>query len=63
MPLVDTPMTAGRGSGKVSAAHAAHQLIEGLRAGKPDIRIGKARWLPWLQRWAPRVLDRILQRG
>lgn len=41
MPLVDTPMTAGR----------------------PDIRVGKARWLPWLQRWAPGVLAQILQRG
>jgi uncharacterized oxidoreductase len=63
LPLVDTPMTAGRGSGKLSAAHVAHQLIEGLLAGKPDIRIGKARWLPWLQRWAPSVLASILQRG
>lgn len=63
MPLVDTPMTAGRGSGKVSAADAARQVIEGLRAGKADIRVGKARWLPWLQRWAPGVLDRILQHG
>lgn len=63
MPLVDTPMTAGRGSGKLSAARAAEQLIEGLLAARRDIRVGKARWLPWLQRWAPGVLARILQRG
>lgn len=63
MPLVDTPMTAGRGSGKLSAAQAAQQLIEGLLAGKTDVRIGKARLLPWLQRWAPGVLARVLQRG
>jgi len=62
MPLVDTPMSAGRGRGKLTAAQAAHQLIEGLLADKLDIHIGKARWLPWLQRWAPRVLARILQR-
>ncbi|MBI5259385.1 MAG: SDR family NAD(P)-dependent oxidoreductase [Burkholderiales bacterium] len=63
MPLVDTPMTAGRGRGKLPAEQAARQLIAGLRAGQADIRIGKARWLPWLQRWAPGVLARILQRG
>lgn len=63
MPLVDTPMTAGRGGGKLPPAQAAHSLIEGLLAGKQDIRIGKARLLPWLQRWAPWMLARILQRG
>lgn len=63
MPLVDTPMSAGRGHDKLSAAQAARQLIEGLRAGRPDIHVGKARWLPLLQRWAPGVLARVLQRG
>lgn len=63
MPLVDTPMTAGRGRGKLPAAEAARQLIEGLRAGRQEILIGPARWLPWLQRWAPALLARLLQRG
>lgn len=63
MPLVDTPMTAGRGRGKLPAAQAARQLIEGLHAGRRDIHVGKARWLPWLQRWAPGVLAHVLQRG
>lgn len=63
MPLVDTPMTAGRGRGKLSADEAARRLIEGLLAGRQDVRIGKARWLPWLQRWAPGVLARAMQRG
>jgi len=62
MPLVDTPMTTGRGRDKLSAAQAAHQLIEGLLAGKLDVHIGRARWLPWLQRWAPRVLAQVMQR-
>lgn len=63
MPLVDTPMTAGRGSGKLPPAQAARELIEGLRCGRTDILIGKARWLPLLRRWAPGVLERVLQRG
>ena len=62
MPLVDTPMTAGRGRGKLPAAQAAHQLIEGLQAGKLDVHVGKARWLPWLQRWVPGLLARMVQR-
>lgn len=62
MPLVDTPMTAGRGRDKLSAEQAACQLIEGLLAGRTNIHIGKARWLPWLQRWAPQVLAQIMQR-
>lgn len=63
MPLVDTPMTAGRGRGKLSAGEAARQLIDGLSAGKSDLYIGQARWLPSLQRWAPGVLARVLQRN
>lgn len=50
LPLVDTPMTAGRGRGKLSAAVAARELLNGLAAGRQDIFIGKARALPWLQR-------------
>lgn len=62
MPLVDTPMTAGRGRAKLPAAQAAAQLISGIRRGRDDIFIGQARWLPALQRWAPGVLAHILQR-
>jgi uncharacterized oxidoreductase len=62
MPLVDTPMTAGRGRAKLSAAEAARQLIEGLLTARSAIYIGQARWLPWLQRWAPGLLARMLQR-
>ena len=61
MPLVDTPMTTGRGRGKLSAEQAARQLIEGLLAGNLRVHVGKAQWVPWLQRWAPGVLARIMQ--
>ena len=63
LPLVDTPMTSGRGSGKVSAAQAARGLIDGLLAGQQDIWVGKARLLPILQRQAPGLLARIMQRS
>lgn len=63
LPLVDTPMTAGRGRGKLSADEAAHSIVAGLVSGTPDIHVGMARWVPVLQRWAPGLLARILQRG
>lgn len=61
MPLVDTPMTQGRGRGKLPAGQAAQALVAGLIAGRSEIHIGKARWVPALQRWAPGLLARILQ--
>lgn len=61
MPLVDTPMTAGRGRGKLSAAQAARQILEGLHAGQSEIWVGKARALPYLQRWAPGLLAKVMQ--
>lgn len=61
MPLVDTPMTAGRGRGKISADDAAAQLLDGVSRGTPRILVGKARLVPVLQRWMPGVLARVMQ--
>ena len=63
MPLVDTPMTQGRGRNKLPALEAAAQILAGLRAGRQDIWVGKAKGIPWLQRFAPGVLNRIMQNG
>jgi uncharacterized oxidoreductase len=63
MPLVDTPMTRGRGRNKLPAQNAAAQILRGLRAGRQDIWVGKAKGIPWLQRIAPSVLSRIMQAG
>ena len=61
MPLVDTPMTRGRGRGKIPPDVAAQALVRGLMAGHADIRIGKARAAWHLQRWAPGLLARLLR--
>lgn len=61
MPLVDTPMTHGRGRGKIAASDAAAQLIRGVALGHAEVRVGKARALPHLQRWAPSLLARLTQ--
>ncbi|WP_168224682.1 SDR family oxidoreductase [Rhodoferax aquaticus] len=63
MPLVDTAMTQGRGTGKISPAQAASEVIAGLHKGHATVWVGKARAVPLLQRFAPRVLARIMQRG
>ncbi|MCY1368360.1 hypothetical protein D9M69_553360 [compost metagenome] len=56
-------MTQGRGRDKLPAEAAAAQILEGLRVGRQDIWVGKARGIPWLQRIAPSVLGRIMQAG
>jgi uncharacterized oxidoreductase len=62
MPLVDTQMAAGRGSGKMSADAAADALLAGLTRGKRELFIGKARLVPWLQRLAPGILGAMMRR-
>ncbi|MNL84953.1 hypothetical protein D3C87_2130940 [compost metagenome] len=56
-------MTQGRGRGKLPADRAAQALVAGLLAGRAELHIGKARWVPALQRWAPALLARILQKA
>lgn len=63
MPMVDTPMTAGRGAGKISSDAAARVLRLGLWVGRETIFVGKARMLPPLLRFAPGIAARILQRN
>jgi uncharacterized oxidoreductase len=61
LPLVATPMTAGRGSGKMDADAAAHAILTGIMRGRDEIHIGKARLLPLLTRIAPSVVRRMLK--
>ena len=63
MPLVDTPMTKGRGTGKISPEYAAQQVIKGIRAGKREIYVGKAKWLPMLLRLSPSLVKGMLRRS
>ncbi|QQO52558.1 MAG: SDR family NAD(P)-dependent oxidoreductase [Thiohalocapsa sp. PB-PSB1] len=62
LPLVDTPMTAGRGGDKLSAHEAARQIIRGVKHGKPEIYVGKARLLKPLMRLSPTLVKRIMRR-
>ncbi|NRQ33755.1 SDR family NAD(P)-dependent oxidoreductase [Nonomuraea sp. NN258] len=63
LPLVDTDMTRGRGSGKISPEQAAAEIVQGLARNRAEIYVGKARLLPILMRLAPSVPRRMLRAG
>ena len=63
LPLVDTPMTRGRGTGKMPAPQAADQIMKGLRRGRSEIYVGRARLIPLLAVLAPWLIRDILRRG
>lgn len=62
-PLVDTAMTAGRGSGKISPDAVADAFWRGFLADRQDIAVGKAKAARVLARFVPFLAERILRRG
>lgn len=60
-PLVDTAMTAGRGSGKISPELLVEKFIKAFEKDKTTIYIGKAKLLQLLNRLAPGVAQNILK--
>lgn len=61
LPLVDTAMTEGRGSGKITAKLAAEGIIAGIEAGRDEIYIGKARLLPLMLLLVPGVFKKMMK--
>lgn len=61
LPLVDTPMTEGRGSGKITAERAAEETVKALMQGRDEVFVGKARLLPILNRISPAFTKYILK--
>lgn len=62
MPLVDTPMTAGRGKGKISGEEAARQIIEGINKNRAEIFVGKTKFLPLLMRISPSLVKNMMRK-
>ena len=60
-PLVDTRMTAGRGTGKVSPSAVAEALVTAIERGTDECYVGKSRLLRLVMRVAPGVGYRILK--
>lgn len=61
LPLVDTPMTTGRGSGKMTPEAVADVIAEGIRKDREEVWIGKARILRFLAAVAPGVAVGLLR--
>ncbi|HEY1015305.1 MAG TPA: SDR family NAD(P)-dependent oxidoreductase [Herpetosiphonaceae bacterium] len=62
-PLVDTPMTAGRGKDKLAPDQLADQFWRGFVRDEYELPIGKTRLLMTVQRLAPGLADRIMRRS
>ena len=63
LPLVDTGMTRGRGTGKMPAEAAAGAIMDAIRQRKPVAWVGKAKLLALIHRIAPSSAARIMRRG
>ncbi|MGH1351816.1 MAG: SDR family NAD(P)-dependent oxidoreductase [Methyloligellaceae bacterium] len=63
MPLVDTQMTEGRGTKKMTREKAASQIIKGLRNNHLDNNIGKVKLLRLLMRLLPSTAANIMKRA
>ncbi len=63
LPLVDTPMTEGRGSGKLGSTDVARRILDGIERRIPDHDIGKVKLLRAINRLSPTLANRIMQKG
>jgi uncharacterized oxidoreductase len=61
LPLVETPMTEGRGSGKIPAQKAAADIILGIEKGVRAENIGKVKVLRVLMAVAPWLARKIMK--
>lgn len=61
LPLVDTAMTKGRGSGKLQADDAACRIIDGILRGKSPIDIGRVKLLRPIARFLPPLARKIMK--
>lgn len=61
LPMVDTPMTEGRGRGKLPPGKVAEAIVRGVEAGREEIYVGKARLMPWFNRLSPALMARIMK--
>lgn len=60
-PLVDTAMSAGRGSGKISPDELASAFLAAFARDEYEVRIGRARQLLMLQRLLPGFVERRMR--
>jgi uncharacterized oxidoreductase len=62
-PIVETPMTEGRGKNKISPAELVKEFINDFKKDKEESYIGKSKLLKFVNRISPKLSDRILKNG
>jgi short-subunit dehydrogenase involved in D-alanine esterification of teichoic acids len=62
-PLVDTPMTEGRGKGKIPPDTLVKEFWDNFRRDRDEMLIGKSKLLYVLQRFIPQVAEKIIRPG
>jgi short-subunit dehydrogenase involved in D-alanine esterification of teichoic acids len=61
--LVATPMTEGRGKGKITPQQLVDEFMRGFAKDRFEISIGKTKLLRLIQRIAPTFADGIMKNG
>lgn len=63
-PLVETPMTTGRGkTKKISSEQLSHEFLRNFKADKYESYIGKSKLLRWVSQISPKFSDKIMKNG
>jgi short-subunit dehydrogenase involved in D-alanine esterification of teichoic acids len=62
-PVVDTPMTAGRGRGKISPGQLVDEFMRAFAGDQFEMNIGKVKLLRLINRLSPSLADRIIKNG
>ncbi len=62
-PLVDTEMTQGRGTGKITPEQLADEFFKAFKKDKYEVNIGKVKLLRLINRIVPKIADRIMKNG
>jgi uncharacterized oxidoreductase len=61
-PLVDTAMTTGRGTNKLTATECARLILRGVSRGHREIPVGQTRLLMALSRLSPALAEGVMRR-
>ncbi len=62
-PLVETPMTEGRGKSKISTEQLVDEFLQNFKTDKLESYIGKAKLLKLISNLFPKLADKIMKNG